>query len=576
MIEVPLWLVPTAPMVLVLALRIPVLRPCVRALVPLAPLPALLAALADPGPVPLRLDWLLLGTDFAVTETTAPFLVLTALLWGLAGWQMMRLMAHDEHGEFVQNRTTFCFLFAMAGNLGLLIVQDMAAFYTFFAMMSLASWGLVLHGGGVAQTFAGRIYIAFAIVGEVALFAGLAIGAFAVGDLQLSSMKGETVPLLATVLASIGFLIKLGAVPLHLWLPVAHAAAPAPASAVLSGAMLKAGLFGLISVLPLGQIALPEIAVAFAAMALAGLILAPILGLVQGDPKAVLAYSSIGQMSLILLGLAAALAAPETWPLIAPAVVLLAVHHAFAKAALFLGVPAVWSTQRPAARFAVLALMGLPALTLAGIPGTSGWLAKDALKTALVDAPEGWTIWLGAALFVASLGTALLMLRALFLLARAAYKPEIARDVALPWFAMTALVIFGLTIANITPDAANAATVADLLPFATAGVLAALFGMVFHTAGLRLEPAAPGELLGFVRGASRPELALKLMSPNPARTLYIRRPAAFGRRPAAALLRPERGAFAILGIVVGLALLMVLTPAPAQLVPSLPKVEYAQ
>lgn len=565
MIEVPLWLVPTVPMVLVLAFCIPGLRPYVRGLVPFAPLPALLAGLADPGPMPLRLDWLLLGTDFAVSKTAATFLIFTSILWSLAGWQLIRLLARDP----TQDRTIACFLFAMTGNLGLLIAQDIAAFYTFFAMMSLASWGLVLHGGGVAQTFAGRVYIVFAIAGEVALFAGLALGHFATGDLRLSAMTGDTVPLLATVLVSLGFLIKLGAVPMHLWLPLAHAAAPAPASAVLSGAMLKAGLFGLITVLPLGQTALPEVAVAFAAMALAGLILAPVLGLVQQDPKAVLAYSSIGQMSLILLGLAAALAAPGAWVLIAPALVILATHHAFAKAALFLGVPAVWSVDRGAVRTAVLVLMALPALALAGMPGTSGWLAKAGLKTALEGVPVGWSIWLGTALFVASLGTTLLMLRALFLLAGAAHKPETARDVALPWLAMTALVIFGLGVANISPDVAKAASLADLLPIATAGVLAGLGGLIFHYAGLRMEPAAPGELLGMVRSVSQPEPASKLLPTKRAHALFF-------RGPTTALLRPERGALAILSIAIGLALFTTLMPIPATVSPSLPTGEYAQ
>lgn len=565
MIEVPLWLVPTVPVVLVLALCIPSLRLYVRALLPLAPLPALLAALADLDPVPLRLDWLLLGTDLAVTETAAPFLVFTALLWSLAGWQLMRLLVDDP----ALNRTTLCFLFAMTGNLGLLIAQDMAAFYTFFAMMSLASWGLVLHGGRAAQTFAGRIYIVFAIVGEIALFAGLAMGAFATGDLQLSSMTGATVPLLATVLVSTGFLIKLGAVPLHIWLPLAHAAAPAPASAVLSGAMLKAGLFGLITVLPLGQTALPEVALALAAMALAGLILAPVLGLLQQDPKAVLAYSSIGQISLILLGLAAALAAPTAWLLIAPTLVILATHHAFAKAALFLGVPAVWSVDRGAMRIAVLALMVLPALALAGMPGTSGWLAKAELKTALEGAPVGWTIWLGTALFVASLGTTLLMLRTLFLLAGATHKPETARDVALPWLAMTALVIFGLRVASISPDAAKTASFADFIPIVTAGALAGLGGLIFHYAGLRMNPAAPGELLGMVRSVSQPEQAHKPKSTKRAHPLFF-------RGPTTILLRPEHGALAILSIAVGLALFVALMPTPIKGTPALPAVEYAQ
>ena len=565
MIDVPLWLVPTVPMVLVLALCISSLRLYVYALVPFASIPALLVALTGPSPAPMRLDWLLLGTDLAVTETAKSFLVFTSLLWGLAGWQLIRMLADYP----AQNRTTLCFLFAMTGNLGLLVAQDMAAFYTFFAMMSLASWGLVLHGGGVAQTFAGRVYIAFAVAGEVALFAGLSIGAFATNDLQLSAMADEAVPLLATVLVSIGFLVKLGAVPFHLWLPLAHAAAPAPASAVLSGAMLKAGLFGLISVLPLGQTAMPEVAVAFAAMALAGLIVAPILGLVQGDPKAVLAYSSIGQMSLILLGLAAALAAPGTWPLIGPALVVLALHHAFAKAALFLGVPAIWSVKPGRLRIAVLVLFALPALALAGMPGTSGWLAKDALKTGLENAPLGWKIWLGSALFLASLGTALLMLRTIFLLAKTAYKPEISYDVALPWLAMTALVIVGLAVAGLTPTTAKVASLVDFLPLVTAGLLAALAAVIFSRASIRLEPAAPGELLGMMRDVPLPETIKARKPSKKARALVT-------RRSIVELLRPEYGALATLCVAVALALFMALMPAAEPLTPSPPIVENAQ
>jgi formate hydrogenlyase subunit 3/multisubunit Na+/H+ antiporter MnhD subunit len=382
-------------------------------------------------------------------------------------------------------------------------------------------------------------------------------------------MTNEAVPMIATVLVSLGFLIKLGAVPLHLWLPLAHAAAPAPASAVLSGAMLKAGLFGLITVLPLGQTALPDFAAAFAAMALAGLILAPVLGLVQGDPKSVLAYSSIGQMSLILLGLSVALAIPEMWSLISPALVTLAVHHAFAKAALFLGVPVVWSVERGAVRIAVLALLALPAFALAGLPGTSGWLAKDALKVALEGASVGWTIWLGAALFLASFGTALLMVRALYLLAKAAYKPEIARDTALPWLMMTTLVVFGLGIANIAPDAAKITSMIDLLPLATAGIFAVLCYVVFHYAGLRLEPAASGEFLGLVRGVSRVVPTQKRKTRKRAHPLVF-------RRFDAGLLRPEHGALAILSMAVALALFTVLIPATAPDAPSPPEIEYVK
>ena len=525
-------------------------------MVPLAALPGLLAALADPAPAPIRLDWLLLGTEFALTGIARPFLAFTSLLWALAGWQAARLLSGDPARE----RFLVCFLLAMTGNLGLLIAQDIASFYTFFAMMSLASWGLVLHGGGPAQSFAGRVYIAFAVAGEIALFAGLAIGAFWTGDARLAAMASPDVPPLATVLMAAGFLVKLGAVPLHLWLPLAHAAAPAPASAVLSGAMLKAGLFGLMTVLPLGGAPWPEAAAALAAMALAGLVLAPVLGVAQGDPKAVLAYSSVGQMSLMALGIAAALAAPEAWPLIAPALVLLAAHHAFAKAALFLGVPAVWASAR-AARLAVIALLALPALALAGLPWTSGWVAKDALKTALAAAPPGWGVWLGGALVAASLGTALLMLRALWLLSSIDTKPALAKDVMIPALCATALTVMGLWIVPVAPYATKAATVVDLAPIGLAGILTLLAVAVARLGGLRFASMPPGELLALLGPAARPDPVLALPSPPRRRRTFAPR-----RRPDRAG-PPEHGVVAILVVATALTVAMAMTAPPASLLP---------
>jgi formate hydrogenlyase subunit 3/multisubunit Na+/H+ antiporter MnhD subunit len=522
---------------------------------PIAPLPALMAALANPVPVPVTLDWLLLGTELALTETARTFLAFTALLWGLAGWQAMRLLAADP----ARDRFLTCFLLAMTGNLGLLIAQDIAAFYAFFAMMSLASWGLVLHGGGAAQSFAGRVYITFAVAGELALFAGLAMGVFATGEARLSAMASPELPGLATALMAAGLLVKLGAVPLHLWLPLAHAAAPAPASAVLSGAMLKAGLFGLMIVLPLGTEPMPAAAAALAAMAVSGLILAPVLGMLQGDPKAVLAYSSIGQMSLMALGLAAALAAPGAWPVIAPALVLLAVAHAFAKAALFLGVPVIWTTAGGPVRAAVLALLALSALTLAGLPMTGGGIAKDALKASLSGAAPGWTIWLGTALFVASSGTACLMVRALWLLAKADQKPGVARDVVLPWVGASALGVVGIWIVPAPFFALKAMTFADVAPVAAAGGLALAALALTHWGRLRLKPMPQGEILALwsIEPARTPLLAL----PPPTRmgrALVVRR----RKMPTA---QPEYGALAMLAVVVMLALGMGLATAPTSM-----------
>lgn len=559
MIPISLILVPAIPALLFALLAVPALRGQVRPLAPLAPVPALLAATADAPPAPVTLDWLLLGTRLELTETGAVFLFFTALLWMLAGWQAVRLMLGDPRGD----RFTACFLAAMTGNLGLLVAQDMASFFTFFAMMSLASWGLVLHGGGDSQRFAGKVYIAFAVAGEVALFAGLAIGAHASGSQMLSAMAGDTVPMLATLLACFGLLIKLGIVPMHLWLPLAHAAAPAPASAVLSGAMLKAGLFGLMTILPLGTAAMPELGATLAALAVAGLLIAPALGLVQGEAKAVLAYSSIGQTSLMALALAVALMAPESWVVIAPAGILLVVHHGFAKAAMFMGVPAVWATSQGIGRAVVVGGLALPALALAGFPWTGGFAAKTGLDLAFSGTAGAWSDWLAPLMILSSLGTALLMLRALALMAATPARP-VPAGVTMPFVAALLLASVGLWLAPGLTLPQKTPALADLAPIATALGFAAVFTLGFRAAGLTLVPLAPGQVLSVVRrdrAAAPPALTIP---PREARSLRPR------RRPLARL-RPELGGLTVLGTAAALAVAALLTSDwPAALPPAPP------
>jgi formate hydrogenlyase subunit 3/multisubunit Na+/H+ antiporter MnhD subunit len=102
----------------------------------------------------------------------------------------------------------------------------------------------------------GRVYITLAVAGETLLLAGLLIGAQAADSLQIAAVRAALgqAPLggLAVALLVAGFGIKAGMVPLHVWLPLAHPVAPVPGSAVLSGAIVKAGLIGMLLFFPLG------------------------------------------------------------------------------------------------------------------------------------------------------------------------------------------------------------------------------------------------------------------------------------------------------------------------------------
>jgi formate hydrogenlyase subunit 3/multisubunit Na+/H+ antiporter MnhD subunit len=134
-------------------------------------------------------------------------------------------------------------------------------------------------------------------------------------------------------------------------------------------------------------------------------------GLAQRQAAALLAYSSISQMGYFTLAVGAGLLAPGLWPLLLPAVLLYAVHHALAKAALFLGLGVA---ARRGAGGAVMVGLAVPALALAGAPFSSGMLVKGALKAGWAALPAPWAGLLAGLMPLAAVGTALLMARLLW------------------------------------------------------------------------------------------------------------------------------------------------------------------
>ncbi|MDO9467931.1 MAG: proton-conducting transporter membrane subunit [Thiobacillus sp.] len=400
------------PILLPLLIATLVLFPASRAtglrLAPWMPLPGLILALAAPADLHLDLPGVLLGTHLGLDESGRLFLLFTALVWLLAGW-----FAHgwlrDDAGK---HRFWTFFLIAQAGNLGVCLAQDAASFYLLFALMSFSAYGLVVHSGAAEALRAGRVYLAMAVLGEALLVAGMLLAVGAAGSHRLADLAAVPLSGPAAVLLIAGFGIKVGVPLLHMWLPLAHPVAPVPASAALSGVMLKAGLLGWLRFLPLGAQALPE---AGATLMLAGFIamfLGVIAGLMQRNLKVLLAYSSVSQMGYLSLGVGAGLLSPAAWPLLLPALGFYALHHALAKSALFLGAGLIRTHGANTQRRAALAV---PALALAGAPLTSGVLAKDGLKQALVALPGPWPDLVAGLLPFAALGTALLMARLIWL-----------------------------------------------------------------------------------------------------------------------------------------------------------------
>ncbi len=433
-----LALAPILPLLLAVALLPRGWRGLVVRFAPWATLPALAVAVFSSGKH-LDLPWVLLGVRLGTDETGQVFLIFTAVLWLLTGVYARCYLAEDSR----RVRFFAFYLLTMSGNLGLIVAQDVLSFYLFFALMSFAAYGLIVHNRDPRALRAGRVYMCLAVLAEVLLFAGLVEGTWNAGTISLERFAETAHSHLVIGLLLLGFGIKAGALPLHFWLPVAHAAAPTPASAVLSGAMVNAGLLGWLRFLPLGAVNLPEWGALLIVAGLSAAVYGLIVGLLQGGPKTVLAYSTVSQMGLMTVAVGVGLVAPEIWPLCLSAILIYAFHHAFAKGALFLGAGvAAAAGSGTTSRCLVVTGLLIPALALAGLPFTSGAVAKSALMSLITVLPEPWPHWMAAVLSLIAVGTTLLMMRFLYLAWPRGYRRAgIIGGLLLPWTILLALVV---------------------------------------------------------------------------------------------------------------------------------------
>jgi hydrogenase-4 component B len=192
---------------------------------------------------------------------------------------------------------------------GVVTAQAMVPFLAAWEVMALSAYLLVMFEHQHADVRrAGLIYIVLTHLSTLALigmFAALAAnaGGRSFADLGLGNQSASTARTLALVFALLGFGIKAGAVPLHFWLPGAHAAAPSHVSALLSGVMLKVGIYGLLRILSLIGGAPAWFGWTLFGVGLASGILGVLWALAQHELKRLLAYHSVENVGIILMGL---------------------------------------------------------------------------------------------------------------------------------------------------------------------------------------------------------------------------------------------------------------------------------
>jgi len=251
-----------------------------------------------------------IGINFSFRIDALGFLVslLATFLWMLASIYSIEYM-RKEHAL---SRYNLFSLLSFVGMLGVAFAGNLLTLYVFFEFLTLSAYVLVIHEESVEALEAGTLYLFLGIAGGLLLLLAVVATYALTGKGEFSSigMNLKEHPLTPYIFWGyvIGFGIKAGIFPLHIWLPKAHPIAPSPASALLSGIMIKAGAYGIFrtiyNVFGWEFFALyPWLLKSLFVFALITIFLGSAVAIAQTEIKKLLAYSSISQMGYIVLGL---------------------------------------------------------------------------------------------------------------------------------------------------------------------------------------------------------------------------------------------------------------------------------
>ena len=309
-----------------------------------------------------------------------------------------RITADSERAGF------YPLLLLLILSLGMLLfVKNSLQFFYFWELMTLSSYLLVLRGKKAKQP--ALSYIVFSTAGAFLILAGFAIAATASGNLLFSSF--ESLGRLASrvyILLAAGFLMKLGALGVHIWLPGAYAEAEDTMSSIISSVLSKVGILGLFVIaMTIGSQFFGHVYIVYI-LGWIGVLTAlfgAFMAVFQEDIKVTLAYSSMGQIGYIIL--AFAMMSHLGWT----TALYLSITHLLFKAMLFLAVAGVIFRTKTRMMYEMGGLIKkmpfsfvtvlIAIIALSGVPPLSGFGGKWLLYTALFE--KGWYLQLALAFF---------------------------------------------------------------------------------------------------------------------------------------------------------------------------------
>ncbi len=296
--------------------------------------------------LPLGLPWL--GAHFRIDALAAFFLVLIDLGGALAS---LYGLGYGRHEDAPQRVLPFFPAFLAGMNL-VVLADDAFTFLLSWEFMSLASWALVMaHHRDADNRKAGYLYIVMASFGTLALLLAFGLLAGPEGSYDFAVMRAaehtSSTAGIVLILLLLGAGSKAGLVPLHVWLPLAHPAAPSHVSALMSGVMTKVAVYGFIRVV-FDLLGTPTAWSSVVVLLFGGgtAVLGILHALMEKDLKRLLAYSTIENIGVIFVSLGLALAFAANGMGLAAALALTAalfhaLNHSFFKSLLFFGAGAV-------------------------------------------------------------------------------------------------------------------------------------------------------------------------------------------------------------------------------------------
>lgn len=349
------------------------------------------------------------GLSFRADGFRLVYAIITTVMW------ICSTLLSREYFEGTEHRMRYRIfsLLTYLATMGVFLSGDLYTTFCFFEIMSLTSYVLVVQTEKPDAMRAGGTYLAVAVIGGLVMLMGLFMLNDLTGTLNMSEVGSLARNILvngtthdkrdlyiAAGLILFGFGAKAGMFPLHIWLPKAHPAAPAPASALLSGVLTKSGLFGVLVLTMEIFRECPGFGLTVYILGVITMLTGAVLAVFSIDLKRTLACSSVSQIGFILVGVGLIPQLGEECTLAAAGSVLYMFNHSMFKLCLFLAAGSVYmkchrldlNDIRGAGRemrpLKYLFLIG--ALGISGVPLFSGYISKTLIHEAIVEmAGEG-------------------------------------------------------------------------------------------------------------------------------------------------------------------------------------------